>query len=108
VRIAIPSTGERLTSLISETLGRAPFIIIYDNNTGEYESCENPGFKVQDGSGLKATDIILQNDVSVLLTREVGRKAYSILQKEHVKISLLDSSSTVKFAINKFLKKLEV
>lgn len=104
MKIAIPSTGKELESLMSRYLGRAPFVIIYDSDTGEYDSYENPGFKVQDGSGLKATDIILQNYAGVLLTREVGRKAYSILQKEHIKLCLLDSSSTVKSALSKFLK----
>ena len=105
MKIAIPSTGESLTSPVSNTLGRAPFLIIYDSLNEKYNSFENPGFQIQDGSGLKATDIILQNDVSVLLTREVGRKAYSTLQKEHVIINLLKANGTVKSAIKKFLKK---
>ena len=105
MKIAIPSTGESLTSLISDTLGRAPFLIIYDSSNGEYNSVKNPGFQTQDGSGLKASDLVLKNNVEVLLTREIGRKSYSALQKEHIKIQLLKSSGTVKSAINKYLKK---
>ena len=105
MKIAIPSTGVSLTSPVSDTLGRAPFLVIYDSTDGKYESIENPGFQIQDGSGLKASDIILKNDVEVLLTREIGRKSYSVLQKEHVKIQLLKSSGTVKSAVKKFLKK---
>ena len=105
MKIAIPSTGESLTSPVSDTLGRAPFLVIYDSSNGKYESIENPGFQIQDGSGLKASDIVLKNDVEVLLTREIGRKSYSVLQKEHVKIQLLKSSGNVKSAVKKFLKK---
>ena len=105
MKIAIPSTGESLTSPVSNTLGRAPFLIIYDSLNEEYDSFENPGFQIQDGSGLKATDIILQNNVGVLLIREIGRKAYSTLQKEHININLLKAEGTVKSAIKKFLKK---
>ena len=105
MKIAIPSTGESLASPVSDTLGRAPFLVIYDSSDRKYESIENPGFQIQDGSGLKASDIVLKNDVEVLLTREIGRKSYSALQKEHIKIQLLKSSGTVKSAINKFLKK---
>ena len=104
MKIAIPSTGESLASLVSDTLGRAPFLIIYDSSNGEYNSLENPGFQIQDGSGLKASDIILKNNADVLLTREIGRKSYSALQKEHVIVNLLKSSGTVKSAIKKFLK----
>ena len=105
MKIAIPSTGETLTSPISDTLGRAPFILIYESSTGEFDSIENPGFQIQDGSGLKASDILLKNDADVLLTKEIGRKSYSVLQKEHIKIQLLKSSGTVKSAINRYLKK---
>ena len=105
MKIAIPSTGESLTSPVSDTLGRAPFLIVYDSSDGKYESIENPGFQTQDGSGLKASDIVLKNNADVLLTREIGRKSYSALQKEHIKIQLLKSSGTVKSVIKKFLKK---
>ena len=104
MKIAIPSTGKSPTSPVSDTLGRAPFLIIYDSSNGEYNSLENPGFQIQDGSGLKASDIILKNDVEVLITREIGRKSYSALQKEHIKVNLLKSSGTVKSAIKKLLK----
>ena len=104
MKIAIPSTGESLTSPVSDTLGRAPFLIIYDSGNGKYDSIKNPGFQTQDGSGLKASEIVLKNNVDVLLTKEIGRKSYSALQKEHIKIQLLKSSGTVKSAIKEFLK----
>ncbi|MEJ2104498.1 MAG: NifB/NifX family molybdenum-iron cluster-binding protein [Ignavibacteriaceae bacterium] len=87
MKIAIPSTGESLTSLMSDTLGRTPFLIIYDSSSGKYDSLENPGFQIQDGSGLKASDLVLKNNVEVLLTKEIGRKSYSVLQKEHIRLS---------------------
>jgi len=105
MKVAIPSTGRELTSPVSDTLGRAPFLIVYDSSKGKYDSIENPGFQIQDGSGLKASDIVLKSKADVLLTREIGRKSYSVLQKEHIKIQLLSSSGTVKSAINKYLKK---
>lgn len=105
MKIVIPSTGETLTSPVSDTLGRAPFLIIYDSTNGEYDCIENPGFQIQDGSGLKASDIVLENNADVLLTREIGRKSYSALQKERVKIQLLQSSGTIKSVIKKYLKK---
>lgn len=105
MKIAIPSTGNELTSPISDTLGRAPFMIIYDTSSGEYGSFANPGFQMHDGSGLKASEIILEKKAEALLTREIGRKSYSVLLKDHVKIHLMTSGGTVKSAINKYLKK---
>ena len=105
MKIAIPSMDETLDSSISSNLGRSPFIIIYDSENKEYHSLVNMGHKLQDGSGLKVVEIIIHNNVDTLLTMEVGRKAYSVLLKEKINIQLLNSGSTVKSAISKFLKK---
>ncbi len=45
MKIAIPSMGKDLKSSISRKLGRAPFIIIYNSVSDEYDSIENPGFQ---------------------------------------------------------------
>lgn len=104
MKIVIPSSGKTLTSPVSDTLGRAPFLIFYDSSDESYESVENPGFQIQDGSGLKASDIVLKNNADVLLTRNIGRKAYSVLQRHHIKIELIDTKSTVKSLVVKYLK----
>jgi predicted Fe-Mo cluster-binding NifX family protein len=106
-KIAVPSEGESLKSLISSTLGRSPFIIIYDSETKKFKSIVNSGSGLKDGSGLQAAKIIVHNNADVLLTREIGRKAYSVLMKEHVKIELLNTGGTVNSAVNKYLKKQE-
>ena len=104
MKIAIPSSEDSQESLISNNLGRSPFIGIYDEDTKSYSFFENIGFKIQDGSGLKAAEIIIQNKADVLLTMEIGQKAYSILSKEHVEIHIIDSHSKVKAIIKNFLK----
>jgi len=97
--------GETLDSFLSNNLGRTPFIIIYDDETEKYNSFPNTGYSIQEGSGLQAAKIIIQNNANILLTREIGHKAYSVLMKEHIDIHLISSSSTVKSVINKYLKK---
>ena len=104
-KIAVPSMGVTADSLVSNSFGRCPFIIIYDKENKKYRIFENPGSKVQDGSGLKAAEILIQNNVTVLLTIEIGRKAYSALSKEHIEVSLLKSTGTIKSLINKFINK---
>lgn len=59
MRIAIPSSEDSYESLISNNLGRSPFIGIYDKENKSYGFFENPGYKIQDGSGLKAAEIII-------------------------------------------------
>lgn len=102
-KIAIPATGQTLDSFVSDSLGRAPFIIIYDIDSQKYLCRENSGFTLKDGSGLKVTELILENKANILLTREIGTKTYSVLMKEHIEIHLLNSGGTVNSAIKKFL-----
>jgi predicted Fe-Mo cluster-binding NifX family protein len=105
MKIAVPSMGKTLESFVSNNFGRSPFVIIYNDENKKYNYFENIGFKIQDGSGLKAAEILIRNNADVLLTREIGRKAYSVLMKEHININLLNLSGTVKSTLKKFLKK---
>ena len=105
MKIAVPSMGKNTESFVSNSFGRSPFIIIYNDETGKYDYFENIGFKLKDGSGIKAAELIIQNSADVLLTREIGRKTYSVLMKEHITINLLNISGTVKSTLNKYLKK---
>lgn len=90
MKIAVPSTGESATSLISDKLGRAPFLIFYNSLTGEYEAIKNPGFQIQDGSGLQTAELLIAEKTEVLLTKEIGRKAYSALMHQHINVRLLE------------------
>ncbi len=102
MKIAVPSMGKNLESFVSNSFGRSPFIIIYNDEKGKYNYFENIGFKLKDGSGLKAAEILTQNNTDVLLTKEIGRKAYSVLMKEHIDINLLNLSGTVKSSLKNF------
>jgi predicted Fe-Mo cluster-binding NifX family protein len=104
-KIAVPSTGKTLDSLVNNNLGRSPFIIFYDGESRKYDCIKNIGSQVQDGSGLMAAELILKNGANILLTREIGLKAYSVLMREHIDVHLLSSTETIKAAINKFLTK---
>ncbi|MEJ2613582.1 MAG: hypothetical protein P8Z35_01365 [Ignavibacteriaceae bacterium] len=52
MKIAVPSIGKNPESFVSNSLGRSPFIIIYNDETKEYNCFENIGFKLKDGSGI--------------------------------------------------------
>jgi predicted Fe-Mo cluster-binding NifX family protein len=104
-KIAVPSLGETADSSICNNFGRSPFIIFYEKESKKYYALENTGARLQDGSGLKAAELIIQNKADTLLTIELGQKAYSALSTAHVEIHLLNSGGIVKSAINKFFKK---
>jgi predicted Fe-Mo cluster-binding NifX family protein len=104
MRIAVPSTGEKKESMVSNRLGRCRYIITYDTESKSYYAIPNPGVLLKDGSGIKTVEVIINTGANTLLSKQVGTKAYSVLMKEHINVHLLNSASSVRDAIKKFLK----
>jgi predicted Fe-Mo cluster-binding NifX family protein len=96
MRIAVPSMGEEQESLVSDRLGHCSHIIFYDTKSKEIFAFPNPGLLVEDGSGIKTADAIIRAGADLLISMQIGMKAYSVLAKEHVKVQLLKSVSSVK------------
>jgi len=103
--IAIPSSGKSIKSTVSNNLGRSNYIITYDTETKKYSSTPNPGADLQDGSGPKTAELVVQSGADTLLSVEVGMKAYSVLAKARIKIELLKFGKTVKDAVENYLNK---
>ncbi len=104
MRIAVPSMGEGQESLVSDRLGHCSHIIIYDTKSAEYFAFPNPGLLVEDGSGIRTAEAIINAGADLLISLQIGSKAYSVLAKEHIKIHLLNSVSTVKDILKSHLK----
>jgi len=104
MKIAVMSIGDSKESLISDKFGRAPFIIICDTDKNLYEVIENSGIQSKHGAGAETAELIIENGIDLLLTKEIGVKAYSVLAKAHIAIQLLTSESTVKGSIKHYLK----
>ncbi len=104
MKIAVPSMGDRAESIVSDRLGRCNYIITYDTESKKYVAIQNPGMLLQNGSGLKSANVVINSGANTLLSMEVGVKAYSVLMNAHVDVHLLKSRSSVKTAVNKFIK----
>ncbi len=107
MKIAVMSRGNTKESLVSDEFGRAPFIIIYDTKNSLYEAIENTGAIIIDGSGPEAAKLIIGNRIDLLLTKEIGVKAYSVLAEAHIAIELLTSASTVNSSIKHILNNIK-
>lgn len=68
MKIAITSNGAELDSTISNKLGTAPYLIILDTETWDYEVISNPGHSNERGAGVKALIIIVNKKVKKILT----------------------------------------
>jgi predicted Fe-Mo cluster-binding NifX family protein len=104
MKIAVMSVGNTKESLVCDKFGRAPYIIIYNTSNNLYEAIENSGGQSKHGAGPDTAELLIENGIDLLLTKEIGIKAYSVLAREHIEIKLVPARKTVSSVIKQYLK----
>lgn len=104
--VAITSTGNTLHSKVSEKFGRCSYFIILDTETLAFKAIKNTAEQAEGGAGPKAAELIINNEISVLLTGHTGDKAAAALKKGNIKIyDHLTENLSVKEALDIYLSK---
>jgi predicted Fe-Mo cluster-binding NifX family protein len=102
MKIAVTSRGVDLSSQVDPRFGRAPFILVVDTETMEYETLDNStnagAFK---GAGIQAATMIHNKGADVLMTGYCGPKAFQTLQAAGIKV-VSDISGTISEAIERY------
>jgi len=91
--IAITSEGTDLNSPASEKFGRSPFIIFYDTGENTFESLRNPFTNIFDEAGIQTSQIIIEKNVSALITIEIGLNAFRFLRSAGIDVYLCAEKS---------------
>ena len=86
MKIAIPVNDKDLKSGVSASYGRAPYYYIYDGELKEGIFVENLAASDSGGVGIKAAQVLVDNNVEVLLTPRLGDHAAAVLQKSEIAI----------------------
>ncbi len=102
MKIVITTKGTELNSAIDPRFGRAQGFIIYDleNETNEILSNEE-SLKLAHGAGIQAAQNVVDAGVSIVITGNVGPKAFRVLNSNKVKI-YTKTQGTVLEAINDY------
>jgi len=85
MKIAVPAEDKNLESLIDDRFGRAKGYIVYDTETkilGWIDNQKNAN--ASQGAGLKAAQSIIESGAEVLLSYDVGPKAFELLEKSGI------------------------
>lgn len=102
MKLAVPSQGNRLDSPLEPRFGRAPYILIVDTQTLEYEVLDNQQNKnAFKGSGIQAATMVSTSGAKVLLTGFCGPKAFETLEASGIKI-VNDQSGRIINVVQKF------
>lgn len=84
MRIAIPVDEDK--SMVCVTFGRAPYFLIYDTETEEKETKQNPAAQAQGGAGIKAAQFVADCRAEVLITPRCGENSAEVFQEAGIKI----------------------
>ena len=85
---AITSSGKSEKSFLDLRFGKCDNFVIYNKETRNYNILENP-YKNAENSGIKLVEFLKKEDVSVVITGEVGPKVSQALEKERLQLVLL-------------------
>lgn len=103
MKVAVTAKGVGLKDEVDPRFGRAPYILIVDTETMEYESIDNSSnvnaFK---GAGIQAATMVADKGAEVLLTGYCGPNAFKTIQAAGIKV-VSDITGTVEQAVQTFL-----
>jgi predicted Fe-Mo cluster-binding NifX family protein len=91
MKIAVSSMGEDLNSMLDVRFGRCNYFAIYDTEGGMVKALENRGQMSGGGAGIAAAQQIIDADVEVVITGNVGPNAFNLLRDSDIKVYRCES-----------------
>lgn len=87
MKIVVTSTGTDQNSAMDLRFGRAACFLVYDDDTGTWEAGDNKqNFEAVQGAGIQAAQNVAKLGASVLITGNVGPKAFKVLKANRIRI----------------------
>lgn len=86
MKIAISSTGSDSGSSLDMRFGRCSFFAIHDTDTKTTEYIENPAQSASGGAGIAAAQEMINKDVEVILTGNMGPNAFNVFANSDIKV----------------------
>lgn len=84
--VAIPVDDNFIEGNISLSFGRAPYFLIYNTESKEEKFIVNSAANSQGGAGIKAAQIIVDNDVDSIITPRCGENAAEVIKAANIDI----------------------
>ncbi|MDY6824204.1 MAG: NifB/NifX family molybdenum-iron cluster-binding protein [Thermodesulfobacteriota bacterium] len=104
MKIAVSATGKALDSEVDPRFGRAPYFVVVDSNTNDFEVHENTqNLNLPQGAGIQAGKTIANSGADVLLTGNCGPKAFAVLEQAGISV-VLGAKGKVSEAVSAYLK----
>jgi predicted Fe-Mo cluster-binding NifX family protein len=86
MKIAMPVEEKSMEGNVCQSFGRTPYFLIYDTDSKEALYLDNSAAASQGGAGIKAAQIIVDNNAVALLTPRCGQNAADVIQIANIEI----------------------
>lgn len=80
MKIAVSSMSKDLNSMLDVRFGRCNYFVIYDTEEGLVKTIENKGQMSGGGAGIAAAQQIIDEDVDVVITGNMGPNAFNLFK----------------------------
>ena len=104
MKICFSVSLPKLDSPIDPRFGRAPYFLITDEKGEKVEIIKNPGVEAMGGAGITAAQVIVSAGVQVVITGNLGPRAFDVLQASGIKMITGVSGLSAKEALEKYQK----
>lgn len=86
MKIAIPAVEKNENSIVCMSYGRTYFFAVYDTDAKTYTFLDNSANSACGGAGIKASQMLVDNGVTAVITQRLGSNAAAVLNASNVKI----------------------
>lgn len=100
--IAVTASKPELSSPVDPRFGRAPYFIIVNSDTMEFEAEENTNLNAASGVGIQSAQMIAGKKVDALLTGSCGPNAFQTLQAAGINV-VTGVTGTVEEAVKAYV-----
>ncbi len=104
MKICFSVSLPKFDSLIDPRFGRAPYFLITDEKGENIEVIKNTGVEAMGGAGITAAQSVVSTGAKVIITGNLGPRAFDVLEASGVKIIIGISGISVKDALEKYQK----
>ncbi|MBN1166145.1 MAG: NifB/NifX family molybdenum-iron cluster-binding protein [Methanospirillaceae archaeon] len=102
MQIAIPASGQTINDPVDTRFGRAPYVIIVNQESGATTTLSNPYAAESGGVGPRLVQLLVQNQVTQLIAPRIGGNAENALVAAGIEVFLFEGSGSVSSALEQF------
>ncbi|NLI41362.1 MAG: dinitrogenase iron-molybdenum cofactor biosynthesis protein [Caldisericales bacterium] len=103
MKLLISAQNPSLESHIDSRFGRSPWLILFNTETNQWETFQNPGASQSGGAGVAAAQFVVDQKAEVVISGDFGPHAARAFQAARIEMRLFtETTTTVQEAVDHF------